>query len=150
MERAVHDLIDRCYRPYGLRLNLADECEAHLADPGAYFRARGGEFWILTDPDSNLVATAALDLHDGPPPRLAELKSMYVDPGYRRRGIGRAMTIHVMEAARSRACAQMELWSDTRFEAAHAMYESLGFVRFGERAVADSNQSREFGFRRSL
>lgn len=143
-------LIDRCYREYGLALNLDDECEKHLADPGGYFRKHGGEFWVLTDDSGNVYATCALDIRAEDSRHIAELKSMYVDPSWRRRGIGRALTRHVMDAARRAGCARIELWSDTRFAAAHAMYESLGFERFGRREVADSNQSAEWGYRRTL
>jgi GNAT superfamily N-acetyltransferase len=148
----VCELIDRCYQEYGLRLNLDDECEQHLRDPGSYFRAGGGEFWVARDETGTVRATAALHVHaaaDGGA-RVGELKSMYVDHAGRRRGVGRALTRHVMEAARRAGCSAMELWSDTRFEAAHRMYESLGFERFGERDIVDSNSSREFGYRRAL
>ncbi len=150
---SLHRLIDACYREYGLVLNLFDACERHLLDPGAYFRAHGGAFWVVCDEAGEVRASAALDMHlvdgrpgDGP----AELKSMYVDPTWRRRGWGRRLTGMVMDEARRRGAPDMELWSDTRFGAAHAMYEALGFVRFGERAVDDSNNSREYGYRRTL
>lgn len=149
-EAQVFALIDRCYREYGLILNLEDECEQHLKDPGAYFRAHGGEFWVLAEEDGTIIGTAALYLHEDQKPPLSELKSMYVDPSRRRRGLGGRLTKVVMEAARAVGCREMELWSDTRFDAAHAMYESLGFRRMGQRDIVDSNNSAEFGFRREL
>lgn len=146
----VYALIAACYEQFGFRLNLDDECEQHLKDPRAYFHAHGGEFWVVRDEAGVVRATAALYLHEDVTPPLAELKSMYVDISLRRRGVGRALTSMVMEEARKRGCVEMELWSDTRFTPAHAMYESLGFVRGGERAIEDSNNSVEFGFRRHL
>lgn len=146
----VQELIGRCYREHGLVLNLHDECEQHLLSPGEYFRSHGGEFWVVRDESGLVIATGALDVHAGPAAPIAELKSMYVDPSYRRRGLGRALTLHVMNAARVAGCAVIELWSDTRFEAAHRMYESLGFQRMGRRDVADSNNSAEWGYRRAL
>lgn len=143
-------LIARCYGEFGLTLNLNDACEAHLADPGAHFRAGGGEYWVMTDEAGEVRATCALWLERGPGGVRAELKSMYVDPSWRRRGVGRALTRRVMEAARTAGARELELWSDTRFEPAHRMYESLGFVRWGEREVDDSNNSREFGYRRGV
>lgn len=140
----VHALIDRCYREHGLVLNLADECEGHLLNPGEYFRSTGGEFWIVTDARGSVVATVALDGEHG------ELKSMYVDAAYRRRGLGRTMTLMVMAEARNRGHGELVLWSDTRFAGAHAMYESLGFERSGARDVADSNNTSEYGFRMPL
>lgn len=146
----LYDLIARCYREYGLTLNLADECEQHLAEPIEYFHAHGGELWALDDEAGVVRASAALYVHAEGAERTGELKCMYVDPAWRRRGIGRRLTEHVMKAARAAGCARMELWSDTRFEAAHRMYESLGFARFDRRAINDSNNSEEWGYRRSL
>ena len=149
----VYALIAACYEQFGFALNLDDECEQHLRDPRAYFRAHGGDYWVVRDEAGVVRATAALCLHEpeapGAPP-LAELKSMYVDIAWRRRGIGRSLTRMVMDEARRRGCVEMELWSDTRFTPAHAMYESLGFQRCGQRDIADSNNSSEFGFRRRL
>lgn len=149
-EPVVFALIDRCYRQYGLVLNLDDECEQHLRDPGGYFRDHGGEFWVVDDGAGGISGTAALYLHAGDQPPLSELKSMYVDPARRRQGLGSRLTRWVMQQARAAGCREMELWSDTRFDAAHAMYESLGFRRIGRRDIVDSNNSAEFGFRREL
>lgn len=146
----LYALIQRCYGEYGLTLNLQDECEQHLAAPSAYFRSHGGDLWVLTDEEGVVRATAALYVHLDRAKPVGELKCMYVDPMWRRRGIGRAMTEHIMREAWGAACAAMELWSDTRFEAAHRMYESLGFERFDRRDLVDSNQSSEWGYRREL
>lgn len=143
-------LIDVCYQGYGLRLNLSDPCEQHLQDPGAYCRKSGGEFWVVRDEAGHVRASAALHVHGEGADREGELKSMYVHPDWRRQGWGRRLTQLVMDEARRRGCSRMELWSDTRFDAAHAMYESLGFRRFGEREIEDSNDSREYGYRLAL
>lgn len=146
----VYALIGACYEEFGFTLNLGDECEQHLRDPRAYFRAHGGDYWVVRDEGGITRATAALYLHSEQAPPVAELKSMYVDHAWRRRGLGRTLTSMVMNEARQRGCAVMELWSDTRFVPAHRMYESLGFMRFGEREIDDSNNSVEFGYRREL
>lgn len=146
----VYALIAACYQQFGFTLNLDDECEQHLRDPRAYFLAHHGDFWVVRDEHNIPRATAALYLHTDTSPPLAELKSMYVDIAWRRRGVGRALTTMVMNEARARGCREMELWSDTRFTPAHAMYESLGFRRIGQRDINDSNNSVEYGFRRSL
>lgn len=149
----VHSLIARCYEEYGLRLCLDDECEQHLQEPGSYFRAGGGDFWVVHDETGVVRATVALHVHPavaGSDATAGELKSMYVDHSWRRRGVGRALTLHVLAAARAAGCSVMELWSDTRFEPAHRMYESLGFIRHGVRDIIDSNNSREFGYRLEL
>lgn len=146
----MHELIRRCYREFGLVLNLEDECEGHLRDPGAHFRAGGGEFWVVTDEGAVVRATVALKLDPSRTPPGAELKSLYVDPSWRRRGVGTALTELVVGRARQAGAAELLLWSDTRFEPAHALYESLGFRRCGRRDIIDSNDSSEWGYRMSL
>ncbi|MBX3363666.1 MAG: GNAT family N-acetyltransferase [Phycisphaeraceae bacterium] len=143
-------LIGQCYTEYGLSLNLDDACEQHLRDPGAYFRDSGGEFWVVRDAEGQVRATAALAVHHELQPMRGELKSMYVHPDWRRRGWGARLTKLVIETARDKGCSIMELWSDTRFLAAHALYRSLGFTPIGERVIEDSNASREYGFVLSL
>lgn len=151
---SIYALIGACYEEFGFRLNLEDECEQHMKDPGAYFRAHGGGYWVVRDGSGLVRATVALYLHDRAQgdqrPKVAELKSMYVDKTWRRRGVGRMLVRMVIDEARQRGCDRMELWSDTRFTPAHAMYESIGFERFDERAIDDSNNSVEYGYRATI
>ncbi|MDX2114188.1 MAG: GNAT family N-acetyltransferase [Planctomycetota bacterium] len=152
----VIELIGRCYAEYGLRLNLEDECEAHLSHLIEHFRApddpvrRGGEFWVREDGSGVVRATAALALERSDAAVSGELKSMYVDGPWRRMGIGRGLAELVIREARGRGCDELVLWSDTRFTKAHAMYEALGFQRFGLRDIHDSNASKEWGYRLAL
>ncbi|MCA9297714.1 MAG: GNAT family N-acetyltransferase [Phycisphaerales bacterium] len=139
----VLDLIGRCYAEYGLVLDLDDECEAHLHDLGGTFRP-DGEYWVIDD--GGVIATVALRMHEG----IGELKSLYVDPGRRRTGLGARLTRLVIDEARARGASTLELWSDTRFEAAHALYRSLGFEAGGTRHLHDSNDSWELAFRLDL
>lgn len=149
-EPSAHALIDRCYREYGIALNLDDAIEAHLHDPGAYFRSGGGEFWVLADEDGVVRATCALRLERSGPRVGAELKSMYVDIPWRRRGLGRALARWVIDAARAAGARELVLWSDTRFEPAHRMYEALGFVRGAMRDIDDSYNSSEWMYTLTL
>lgn len=141
----VHSLIGDIYHEYGMTLNLEDEVERHLLDPAAYFRATGGEFWVVRDMNETLIATAAVWL-DPDDEAAAELKSLYVRKVNRRGGFGRLLVTLAMRYSRSRGRRRFVLWSDTRLTAAHALYESMGFQRIGERTIVDSNNSREFGF----
>jgi len=141
----LHDLIGDIYREYGMRLNLADEVEQHLLDPAGYFRTNGGEFWVVRDMNETLIATAAVHF-DPEDDATAELKSLYVRKVNRRGGFGRLLTTLAMRYSRARDRRRFILWSDTRLTAAHALYESMGLTRCGERDIADSNNSREYGF----
>lgn len=60
---------------------------------------------------------------------LAEFRRLWVDPGVRERGIGRALTATVIETARSQGYGTLGLTTPPWSEAAQALYESIGFER---------------------
>lgn len=137
-------LIDEVYAEYGCKLDAENE-ERHLLDPGSYFRADGGEFWVVEE-DETIRATVAVQLHA----EASELKSLYVHSSLRRQGWGRKLTELAMEHARASGKRRMFLWSDTRFADAHRLYRSLGFLDCGYRELNDSNNSKEYGFEMQL
>jgi putative acetyltransferase len=137
-------LIAEVYGEYDCVLDAETE-ERHLLEPGPYFRARGGEFWVVEDA-GRIVATAAVMLEED----AGELKSLYVHTSLRRQGWGRRLTELTIEYARARAKRRMILWSDTRFLDAHRLYRRLGFREIGTRELHDSNNSVEYGFELSL
>jgi ribosomal protein S18 acetylase RimI-like enzyme len=65
------------------------------------------------------VWTASLD---------AYLEELYVVPGLRGQGIGRALLREAMEVARAEGAAHMDLGTSEADEAARALYESEGFT----------------------
>ena len=52
--------------------------------------------------------------------------------------------------AREHGAWRIELWSDTRFEDAHRLYERLGYVKSGNRKLDDVNDTVEFRYERDL
>ena len=65
--------------------------------------------------------------------------------------MGRALVEAVLEWCRSAGVARLILWSDTRFDRAHRLYEGMGFTQTCEREVPDDpNQTREFGYERPV
>jgi putative acetyltransferase len=141
---AILSLIAGIFEEYDCKLNAETE-DTHLLEPGPYFRASGGEFWVVED-EGSILATVAVSLHDDS----SELKALYVHPTLRRHGWGRKLTELAIEHARAGGRTRMLLWSDTRFLAAHRLYQKMGFEKFGERDLNDSNNSREFGFEREI
>ena len=137
---SILSLIDEVYGEYGCKLDAENE-ERHLLDPGAYFRADGGEFWVVEE-DGAVRATVAVQLHTD----ASELKSLYVHSSLRRQGWGRKLTNLAIEHARQSGRRRMFLWSDTRFTDAHRLYRSLGFQDCGYREFNDTNDSKEYGF----
>jgi ribosomal protein S18 acetylase RimI-like enzyme len=140
----ILSLIGGVFAEYGCRLDTENE-DRHLLAPGPYFRAGGGEFWVVEE-EGVIRATGAVLLHDD----AGELKSLYVNPSLRRQGWGHRLTLLAIEHARAAAKPRMFLWSDTRFVQAHRLYRGMGFEKFGERDLNDINNTREFGFEMSL
>jgi ribosomal protein S18 acetylase RimI-like enzyme len=56
------------------------------------------------------------------------LAELYVAPASRRRGLGRALMLAAMDAARDRGADRMDLGTGETDVAARALYESLGFT----------------------
>lgn len=133
-------LISEVYAEYGCVLHAQKE-ERHLLEPGPYFHAHNGEFWVVED-KGVIRATVAVMLHE----EAGELKSLYVHPALRRQGWGRRLTMLAIDYARAGGKRKMILWSDTRFTDAHRLYRGLGFNEMGSRELFDSNNSVEYGF----
>jgi GNAT superfamily N-acetyltransferase len=136
-------LIGEVYSEYDCVLDAEEE--HHLLEPGPYFRARDGEFWVVEE-EGRIRATVAV-LLDGD---AGELKSLYVHSSLRRQGWGRRLTELAIDYARAEGKQKMILWSDTRFKDAHRLYRSMGFREMGLRELHDSNNSIEYGFELSL
>jgi GNAT superfamily N-acetyltransferase len=139
-------LIGRVFTEYGLIYEPAAEVpdlidfDAHYAAPhGAFFVARVGE---------RIVGSVGVERLDRDS---AELHRLYLDAEFRGRGFGRALVETVVEWCRTRAVSRLVLWSDTRFEQAHRLYDRMGFCRTGERELpGDVNETREYRYERSL
>ena len=65
-------------------------------------------------------------------------------------GLGTRLLDLVEGEATARRAAYITLWTDTRFEAAHAFYKAHGFRQTGRRELDDASRSVEYGFRKEL
>lgn len=133
-------LIGEVYSEYDCVLDAENE-EQHLLEPGPYFRAHEGEFWVV-EAGGRILATVAVMLNED----AGELKSLYVHPSLRRQGWGRKLTALAIDYARANGKRKMILWSDTRFLDAHRLYRNMGFRETATRELHDSNNSIEYGF----
>ena len=79
-----------------------------------------------------------------------ELEKLYVARGARRGGLGGRLLDLVEAEAAARRAGAVTLWTDIRFEAAHAFYAARGFRRTGRRRLDDASRSVEYGFRKDL
>ena len=142
----VVELIGRVYLEYGFvyvpEVEVPDlfRFEQHYAAPrGAFYVVREGGV---------IVGSVGVERLDG---GSAELHRLYLDARLRGRGTGRALVETVLEWCRAQNVGRLILWSDTRFDQAHRLYERMGFRRTGERTLPDDlNQTREYGFERPV
>ena len=137
---AILAMITRVFAEYGLTCE-PEGFDRDLADPGAYCRGHGGEFWVV-EARGAIVATVGVTVEG----EVGELKRLYVDRAARGHRLGRRLTQHGIEFAREAGCTHFVAWSDTLFEHAHALYRSMGFEQFDKRPLEDINNSWEYGF----
>ena len=70
----------------------------------------------------------------------AELTELYVEPAFRRRGVGRALLAHAEQLARTRGAAELLIMTGTGNAAAQALYRAAGYDTY---AVALNRKVRE-------
>jgi GNAT superfamily N-acetyltransferase len=143
---AVIDLIGRVYEEYGFVFEPATE----LPDLFAFERHYGvpeGAFFVAREA-GRLVGSVGVTRLAGD---VAELHRLYLDAALRGRGLGRALVETVLAWCRGEGVLHLLLWSDTRFDRAHALYTRMGFTRTGERELpGDVNNTREFRYEREV
>jgi ribosomal protein S18 acetylase RimI-like enzyme len=99
------------------------EIDKELRDfPGAYAPPTGAI--LLAFVDGEPAGCVGLRPFEGD---CCEMKRLYVRPGFRGAGAGRALAAAVVEAARVAGYARMRLDTQPGMEAAQALYQSLGF-----------------------
>jgi putative acetyltransferase len=139
-------LIGRVFAEYGFVYDPTTEVpdlldfERHYGPPqGGFFVLRQGEV-IAGSVGIERIDTATAELH-----------RLYLDAAHRGRGTGRALVETVLDWCRTREVSHLVLWSDTRFEQAHRLYDRMGFRRTGHRTLpGDVNDSREYRFERPV
>lgn len=138
-------LIGRVFAEYDFVFVAADEVPdlldftRHYAPPhGAFFVGRRG---------ARIVGSVGVERLG---PDRAELHRLYLDAELRGRGLGRTLVERVLDWCRAETIPHLVLWSDTRFDLAHRLYERMGFAPTGERALTDINASREYRYERSV
>ncbi|MEX2549729.1 MAG: putative glycolipid-binding domain-containing protein [Nitriliruptoraceae bacterium] len=115
-----------------------------LPTPETTAAARGGRWWVLERDGEILgsIGTGAVDEAG-----VLELKRCYLAAGLRGRGLATRLIKRVEAHAAGLGAEAIELWSDTRFTAAHHRYEALGYQRTGEqRDLHDPSETTEYRF----
>ena len=107
----------------------------------------GGDFWVAEASGQVVGSVGYRPLQNGS----VELLKLYVARATRGQGLGRRLIALVKAAARAAGASHIELWTDTRFTAAHRLYEHLGFTRSpGTRQLDDLSRSVEYHYRLEL
>lgn len=143
---AVVRLIGRVFEEYGFVYDPAVEVPDLLAFSEHYMGSRGAFFVIRREDD--VVGSVGVERLSA---TAAELHRLYLDGELRGRRLGRDLVEKVLAWCRGESVSHLVLWSDTRFDRAHVLYERMDFRRTGEREIpGDVNQTREYRYERSV
>lgn len=114
----------------------------------SWFAAHDGEFWVAEHAGQVVGCIGYAPAED---PSGIELKKLYVARSAREHGLGAQLLARVEDAADRRAARFIDLWSDTRFETAHAFYARRGWNKTGAtRELHDKSATVEFYFEKPL
>lgn len=143
---AVIELIHRVFDEYGFIWAPEEEFWDLLGAEFPYLEPRGA-LWVARDAAGRIVGSIAAERIDA---ATVEFHRLYLDAHLRGAGHGRRLMLEALAWARRAGCRDAVLWSDTRFDDAHRLYERLGFRRSGERALDDVNATVEFRYERRV
>jgi ribosomal protein S18 acetylase RimI-like enzyme len=96
---------------------------------------RSDRAWIVEAADSGRFAGMVVVAFRGADADTASLFGMWVEPGQRRRGIGRRLVEAAVDWARAAGAKRVELEVNEAMEPAAALYRACGFVPTGRRQL---------------
>ena len=120
---------------YAHDYELGEEYAADVADVARHDTE--GEVWVA-EAEGTILATVTTaapgrSLYSLGRPGELDWRLLAVAPEARGRGLGRLLTEFVVMLAVERGLQRVVMNSGTEMRAAHALYESMGFVRLGDR-----------------
>ncbi|WP_159502425.1 GNAT family N-acetyltransferase [Microbacterium sp. 18062] len=116
--------------------DLTEEYVASLRDVAG--RLGEGDVWVAADPDGVVLGTVWVAREGRPLSPVAEpgetdFRQLAVAPSARGRGVGEALTRHVIALAAERGSHRVVMNSGPQMLGAHALYAKIGFRRLPER-----------------
>lgn len=144
----LSEVIMSCFAEYPNCVMDVDGEMPELRGMASYSQKTGGKFWVA-ERDGRVIACVGVgpaSSNDG-----VELKKLYVHRSARRTGLARRLSNLVEDEAHARNAPWIELWSDTKFQDAHAFYRALGYVGGTlTRELHDLSNTVEYYFRKEL
>jgi len=140
-----------------LRLRALRDAPDAFGEAFADVVARPTSYWealtrSVTEPERQIMFLACEDedvlgsaygLLDRERSETGRVGGMWVDPAWRRRGVGRTLLQEVFGWARERGLSRLGLWAPAHSPAALALYRQAGFRETGNRRPLPANPSRQ-------
>jgi GNAT superfamily N-acetyltransferase len=98
----------------------------------------GGQVMLVAEEDARPLGLV-FGLLGKEGPKTGHVGGMWVDPGARGKGAGRALLSAAIDWARSRELERLELWVTEGNDSARRLYEVAGFTDTGRRDALPSN-----------
>lgn len=138
------ELLTRIYAEYDQVIEL-DSLDSDLLEIKTQYN-KPSCFKLLLD-GQKVIASVAVKIALGK----IELKRVFVDPDYRRQGLGVKLSDWAFDYAKKQGCEYIDIWSDTLFTKAHQLYQKLGADKLDEtRSLGGTNDIEEQHFRKDL
>jgi len=131
--RAAAAVVRAVYAEYGFTWDAGGH-HADLEDVAASYLS-----FFVAELDGTIVGTAGLS-------RRGSLERLYLLSSGRGKGVGGALLRAVIEDARERGFARLEIWTDKILTDGHRLYERFGAYRDGERVSDDPDASHEWRY----
>ena len=146
---AIIQIIGDCYAMYENCILDVDLEEPELRAPKTLFAAKGKVMWVL---EKNDLVIGCIGISD---PNYTtgeqELLKLYLDPKQHGQGLGKELVGFAIKNAIELQSRKLVLWTDARFDTAHKMYESFGFIRAIEtRDLNDISNTSEYFYSLNL
>lgn len=115
--------LDRLNIAFNESSDGAENIARRLADP------RRVDIPLLAEVDGQVAGFACLRVVPNLfyPATYAELTELYVEPPFRRRGVGRALVAHAEELARAQGAQGMKILTGDDNEEGHGLYRAMGY-----------------------
>ena len=125
--RLCHQFVDSLCESYPLKLRLLEEYRQDILDnigSASYKAPLGAEF--IAEVSGEYCGTVALrKLSNG----VGEIKRLFVNPSFRRRGVAKALMKLAVQQARAYGYNEVKLDTMKRQLEAQRFYESIGFMQ---------------------